>query len=299
MHIREIFERHTVACSFEFFPPKTDESARELYESISALKTLKPAYVSITYGAGGSTRGLTHDLVVRLSATMPFPVVSHLTCVGSEREEIEGILDRYAQCGILNIMALRGDLPRDPEEQGRSAFPHAVDLVGFIRDRYPEMGIGVAGYPEGHHETPNRMTEMDHLKAKVDAGADYICTQLFYDNHDFFDFRERCLAAGITVPIVAGIMPVTSRKNMIRMSELALGTRIPGKLMRALARARTTEQVRSVGIHWASEQVRDLIDNQVAGLHFYTLNRSNATQKIYENLGVASSADFEDSPLFP
>ncbi|MBU1537640.1 methylenetetrahydrofolate reductase [NAD(P)H] [Myxococcota bacterium] len=299
MHIREILDSKTVACSFEFFPPKTDESSLELYNTVKELDTLKPAYVSITYGAGGSTRSLTHDLVVKLSREMRFPVVSHLTCVGSERDETEKILNRYVECGIFNIMALRGDIPSETLPQIQNGFEHAVDLVSFIRTKFPSMGIGVAGYPEGHHETPNRMKEMDYLKEKVDAGADYICTQLFYDNHDFFDFRERCTTAGITVPIVAGIMPVTSRKNMLRMSELALGTRIPGKLMRALARARSTEQVRNVGVHWATEQVRDLIDGGVSGIHFYTLNRSNATQKIYENLGVVTSADFETPPTYP
>ena len=151
------------------------------------------------------------------------------------------------------------------------------------------MGIGVAGYPEGHPETPNRRKEIDYLKAKVDAGADYICTQLFFDNRDFYDFCERCEIAGIKVPIVAGILPILSKSSMERMADKALGVRYPAKLLRAMARASDDTAASNVGVHWASEQVRDLLDNNVRGIHFYTFNRSRATLKIYESLGVASS----------
>ena len=148
------------------------------------------------------------------------------------------------------------------------------------------FGIGVAGFPEGHPSTPNRLEEMDYLKAKVDAGADYICTQLFFDNHDFYDFRERCELAGINVPILAGIMPITSVGGMKRMAQLALGARFPAKLLRALDRANDAEAVKRVGVHWATEQSRDLLDNQVRGIHFYTLNKSDATRQIYQSLGL-------------
>ncbi|MCL2689928.1 MAG: methylenetetrahydrofolate reductase, partial [Chitinispirillia bacterium] len=158
------------------------------------------------------------------------------------------------------------------------------------KKNYPDMGIGVAGFSEGHPETPNRLKEIDYLKAKVDAGADYICTQLFFDNRDFYDFCERCEIAGIKIPIIAGIMPVTNRKGMVRMAELALGARFPAKLMRALHRAENDESFQKIGIHWATEQVRDLIDNKVKGIHFFTLNKSNATVKIYDSLGLKNSA---------
>ena len=152
------------------------------------------------------------------------------------------------------------------------------------------FGIGVAGFPEGHPSTPNRLREMDYLKAKVDAGADYICTQLFFDNHDFYDFRERCVLAGINVPIVAGIMPITSAGGMTRMAELALGAHYPAKLLRAIQRCgNDPEAVKRVGVHWATEQCRDLLDHDVRGLHFYTLNHSDATLAIYRNLGVTDS----------
>ena len=159
--------------------------------------------------------------------------------------------------------------------------PNRPDPRGF--------GIGVAGFPEGHPSTPNRLREIDNLKMKVDAGADYICTQLFFDNRDFYDFRERCELAGITVPIVAGIMPITSKAGMTRMAELALGARIPAALLRAVGRCADDRAVAHVGIHWATEQCRDLLDHGVRGIHFYTLNRSDATRQIYENLGVKDS----------
>ncbi len=151
------------------------------------------------------------------------------------------------------------------------------------------MCIGVAGFPEGHPETPNRLHEIEHLKAKVDSGADYIVSQLFFDNRDFYDFCERCSLAGINVPILAGIMPITTKHGMIRMAELAGGARIPARLLKAIERANDDNYVEKVGIHWATEQVRDLVDNQVRGIHFYTLNSSETTLKIYESLGVTSS----------
>jgi len=297
MHISDVLRDHNPAISFEFFPPKTQRASEELFKSISALMPLKPAYVSVTYGAGGSTRERTHDLVVKLQRETDLTIVSHLTCVGSVREEIYRILAKYEENGIHNIMALRGDPPQGSTkvEIPKEGFPFASDLVGFIKQQFPAMGVGIAGFPEGHPGTPNRLTEMDHLKRKVDAGADYICTQLFFDNRDFYDFCERCEVVGIKVPIIAGIMPITSRKGMARMSELALGARFPAKLLRAMERAENDEAAERVGIHWATEQVRDLIDNKVKGIHFYTLNKSKATLKIYESLGVQSSEGLQQA----
>jgi methylenetetrahydrofolate reductase (NADPH) len=300
MHIRDIFASDQTTVSFEFFPPKTAADAEALYENIARLETLQPSFVSVTYGAGGSTRQLTHDLVVRLQQTTALDPIPHLTCVCHNEREIEEILTKYAQAGVSNILALGGDPPRDIENYDRNAdaFRHAADLVGFIRrwnerGEHPDrrgFGIGVAGFPEGHPGTPNRLEEMEYLKAKVDAGADYICTQLFFENRDFYDFRERCELAGIRVPIIAGIMPVTSLGGMRRMAQLALGARIPAKLLRALDRAANDpEAVKHVGVHWATEQCRDLLDNQARGIHFYTLNKSDATRQIYQNLGLRDS----------
>jgi len=276
------------AFSFEFFPPKTAEGWDLLFRTIAELAPLQPSAVSVTYGAGGSTRDRTHDLVLRIRKETDLTVVSHLTCVGSTREEIGDILRRYAENDISNILALRGDPPAGQTSfvPTPGGFQHAVDLVSFIKERFPQMGIGVAGFPEGHPETPNRLKEMDYLKAKVDAGADYVVTQLFFDNRDFFDFCERCELAGIRVPIVAGILPVMSRQNMARMAELAVGARIPARLLRMVMRAETDEDVERVGTHWATEQVSQLIDSGVKGVHFYTLNRSKATLRIYRTLGL-------------
>ena len=292
MHIAEILKNNRISFSFEFFPPKDATSSEQLFGAISDLRRLKPAYVSVTYGAGGSTRELTHSLVKRITRETDLTVVSHLTCIGSSRDEIGNLLQTYWSEGIRNIMALRGDPPRGEKnfEPHPDGFRYATELVAFIRAQFPGMGIGVAGYPEGHPETPNRLTEIDYLKKKVDAGADYICTQLFFDNRDFYDFRERCELAGITIPILAGIMPITSLKGMKRMADLAQGTRYPARLLRGLARAEDTALVEKVGIHWATEQVRDLVDNGVRGVHFYTLNRSNATLRICDSLGITSAA---------
>lgn len=300
MHIQDILGAHRVSFSFEFFPPKSPEGAEALYRTIAELEPLGPAFVSVTYGAGGSTRELTHELVVRIKTTTGIVPIPHLTCVCHSAAEIDAILERYAAAGVGNILALGGDPPRDRTGYRREddAFQHAADLVAHIRrfngsGRHADargFGIGVAGFPEGHPATPNRLLEMDYLKAKVDAGADYIVTQLFFDNRDFLDFRDRCDLAGIRIPILAGIMPVTSLGGMRRMAELAAGARFPAKLLRALDRCNgDADAVARVGIHYASEQCHGLLDEGVRGIHFYTLNRSDATRQIYANLGLGEN----------
>jgi methylenetetrahydrofolate reductase (NADPH) len=301
MHIGDIFERDSITFSFEFFPPRTDSSWEALFQRISDFEALGPSFVSVTYGAGGSTREQTHELVVRLKERTRLDPVPHLTCVCHGRGDIEHILERYAERHISNIMALHGDPPRGMTGYDRSKdeFKYAVDLVRFIREfnaagRHPDprgFGIGVAGFPEGHPDTPNRIREMDHLKAKVEAGADYVCTQMFFDNRMFYDWCERCRLAGIRAPLVAGIMPITSVKTLERMAELSGGTRFPAPLLKALRRCENDpDAVQRVGLHWATEQCRDLIDHGVRGIHFYTLNQSDATRQIYMTLGAKDSA---------
>ncbi|MFU8829025.1 MAG: methylenetetrahydrofolate reductase [NAD(P)H], partial [Phycisphaerales bacterium] len=312
MHARDHYTKSKTTFSFEFFPPKNAESAAALFESIRELDALKPSFVSVTYGAGGATRGITQDLVFRIRSEIGLPVVPHLTCVCHTEAEIYDILDRYAAAGISNILCLGGDPPKDKPGYNRSrdAFLRAAHLVQYVKDFSNRhggrtivdprgFGIGVAGFPEGHPGTPNRLLEMDHLKAKVDEGADFIVTQLFFDNRDFYDFRERCELAGIDIPIVAGIMPIGSVAGMRRMADLAAGARFPAALLKAIRRStdsygegtpESREAVRRVGIHWATEQCRDLLDHNVRGLHFYTLNQSTATREIYANLGVRDSA---------
>jgi len=305
MYVQDIFQSHPTTFSFEFFPPKTAETAESLYETIRELESYQPHFVSVTYGAGGSPRELTHELVVRIKETTVLDPIPHLTCVCHKEAEITAILERYAQAGVSNILALGGDAPKGMDyRKSDDDFQHAADLVKFIRKfnesgSHPDkrgFGIGVAGFPEGHPGTPNRLVEMDYLKHKVDEGADYIVTQLFFDNRDFLDFRDRCELAGITVPIIAGIMPVASLASMKRMAELAAGARFPARLLRALQRCGGDAQAMSrVGIHHASEQCRDLLENKVRGIHFYTLNRSDATKQIFESLGIKHSRFAETS----
>ncbi|BCU77682.1 methylenetetrahydrofolate reductase [NAD(P)H] [Luteolibacter sp. LG18] len=296
MHLLDLLATRRPGFSFEFFPPRTQASSEELYQTIRDLAPLNPTFVSVTYGAGGGTRELTHDLVVRIKETTDIPPVPHLTCVGHTRAEIDALLTRYAAAGVTAILALRGDPPRGETnyDWSKGDFRHASDLVRFIREfnesgRHPDprgFAIGVAGFPEGHPDTPNRLLELDHLKAKIDEGAHYICSQLFFDNRDFLDFRDRCDLVGIGVPILAGIMPVSSLQSMKRMAELAAGARFPAALLRALERANGPEAVERVGIHYAAQQCAGLLDAGVHGIHFYTLNKSRATREIYQSLGL-------------
>ena len=297
MHIQDIFAAHPTTFSFEFFPPKTAETSEQLFQTISHLEPLKPSFVDVTYGAGGGTRDLTNDLVLRIRRETNLETIPHLTCVCHSESEIDQVLDQWRSSGVSNILALSGDVPQGKKnwDRSRDAFRYAADLVRHIAKFNGKgghsdkrgFGIGVAGFPEGHPATRNRLIELDHLKAKVDSGAHYICTQLFFDNRDFYDFRDRCDLAGIKVPILAGIMPITSEKGMKRMAELAAGCRFPASLIRSIQRCGgDPEAVRRVGIHWATEQCRDLLDHQARGIHFYTLNQSDATRQIYQNLGI-------------
>ncbi len=294
-----LFDR-TPSFSFEFFPPKTQEGAEALLDTVVKLQEFRPSFVSVTYGAGGGSRELTrsvvHDMVAR-----GIPTVPHLTCVGHTEEEIEQILEGYTKAGAQAILALRGDPPRNrPHNPAEDAFHHAAELVRFIRawedrNHLPNrLTIGVAGFCEGHPDTRNRIREMDYLKAKMDEGADYICTQLFFDNHAFFDFRDRCRLVGIDVPIIAGIMPITTISGMNRMAELSAGTNFPARLFKAMLRAGGERNaIERIGINYASNQCAELLDADVDGIHFYTLNRSKATLEIYRNLGINNYFDVD------
>lgn len=296
MHIRDILQPSKSTLSFEFFPPNTTEGRDRLHDTLSQLAACRPDFVSITYGAGGSTRHATTQLVEHVKGTTSLDPVPHFTCVNHQRDEIDSLLAHYAAHGVSNILALRGDPPRHlPNHDHRQDYClRCEDLVRHIKafnesGAHPDkrgFGIGVAGFPEGHPATPNRLLEMDHLKAKVDAGADYICTQLFFDNRDFHDFRERCELAGIRVPILAGILPVTSLSGLKRMAELAGGARVPARLHRALLQAKDDPAaVLEVGLHHATEQCSELIHQGVAGIHLYTLNQAAPILEIVKRLG--------------
>ena len=297
--MKALFDR-TPSFSFEFFPPKSPEGAASLLETVVKLQEFHPSFVSVTYGAGGSSRGLTRSVVHDMQSR-GIPTVPHLTCVGHTEAEIEEILEGYIGAGARAIMVLRGDPPRNmPYDASRDAFLHAADLVRFIRkweerQHLPErLTLGVAGFPEGHPDSRNRLREMDFLKAKVDEGADYICTQLFFDNRAFFDFRDRCRLMDINVPIIAGIMPVTSMSSMNGMADLSAGSNFPARLLKAMLRAGGDKNsIERIGINYASYQCSELLDNEVDGIHFYTLNRSKATLEIYHNLGFNNYFDLE------
>lgn len=291
MWVKDILARRQPTFSLEFFPPKTEEGMGNLFATIAELLPLKPDYVSVTYGAGGSTRAHTHTLAVRIQHDIGLPVVSHLTCVGHSTMEMGSILEQCQQDEIVNILALRGDPPKGQADfvQPADGFNHAADLVAFIKRHFSAVCVGVAGFPEGHPATPNRLLEIDYLKAKVDAGADYIVTQLFFDNRDFFDFCERCELAGIRVPIIAGIMPITTRQGMIRMAELAAGARIPAPLLKEVGQMGDDASIAQIGIRWASEQVRELVDHGARGIHVYTLNSATETKQIFASLGGRDS----------
>jgi methylenetetrahydrofolate reductase (NADPH) len=301
MHIADIVQRDSMTFSFEFFPPKTEQGWEKLFDRIRDFERLGPSFVSVTYGAGGSTREHTHELVVRLRRETSLDAIPHLTCFGHDKSVIRGILGRYAEAGVSNILAIRGDPPLDaqPYDYDADDLPHAIDLVKFVRRINDEgihpdprgFGVIVAGFPEGHAETPNRLEQMDHLKAKVEAGADAVISQMFFDNRAFYDWCDRCELAGIDVPRIAGIMPITSMKGMKRMAQLAAGTNFPAPLQKMIIRCQDDpESVKRVGVHWATEQCRDLIEHGVNGIHFYTLNQSDATKRIYETLGAKDSA---------
>jgi methylenetetrahydrofolate reductase (NADPH) len=282
--LRSARDRAEPAFSFEFFPPKTPEGERALFETVAALRPLGPTYVSVTYGAGGSTRQKTVELVRRLRDESQIEAMAHVTCVGASRGELAAVLDEVAEAGVQNVLALRGDPPRGettfvPHPDG---FSHASDLVAFIRsqpDRW-RFCVGAAAYPEGHVETRDLVRDLANLSTKVQAGTDFLVTQLFFDNAKFFGFVERARAAGITVPIIPGIMPLTNVEQVERFTALC-GASIPPPLKAAMeVRRADPEGARELGVAYAALQCADLLRRGAPGIHFYTLNRSPSTRAI-------------------
>ncbi len=270
--------------SFEFFPPKDDIGFWDLYKTIESLKPMAPTYVSVTYGAGGSTRRKTIDLVSRIKKDVGIEPMAHLTCVGADREEIGRVLDELKANGVQNILALRGDPPEGQATFTAVAggFRYANELVTFIRARHADLCLGGACYPEGHPEAPSREKDLDNLKRKVDAGVDFLITQLFFENADFLSFRDRAVRAGIALPIIAGIMPILSVKQIKRFTQMC-GAKIPASLLHRIEAVEDDpEAVRQIGSYHAAEQCQALLKETVAGIHFYTLNRSTATRAIYQ-----------------
>lgn len=285
MRICDCFSTGRPVFSFEFFPPKTLEGMRALYDTIRELAALRPSFVSVTYGAGGSTRELTVELVTRIKNEIGLEAAAHLTCVGHSADEIAGVLERLREAGIENILALRGDPPRGQTHFVRpeNGFGYARDLIRFVRSQF-DFCIGAAGYPEGHVEAVDKDTDLCHLKAKVDAGVDFLITQLFFDPEDYFRFVERARALGVKVPIVPGLMPVTNVSQLERFTAMC-GTHIPTELRERLESVRHEEEaVIQTGIDWATKQAQALLDGGAPGIHLYTLNRSHSARTVFEQL---------------
>lgn len=285
MKINALLKHNCPAFSFEFFPPKDDAGFALLFETIEQLVSCKPIYVSVTYGAGGSTRTKTLDLVGRIKNEIGLESMAHLTCVGSDAEEIKDILETLRDRGIENVLALRGDPPKGQEkfEKNEKGFGYGNELVEFIKRDF-DFCVGVAGYPEGHIECPDKAQDLINLKRKVDAGADFIVTQLFFDNKFYFDFVERASAIGIQVPIIPGIMPIMNVNQIKRFTKMC-GATLPDALLSSLEAVQDNpDEVRRIGIDHATAQCENLVAEGAPGIHFYTLNRSNATLKILENL---------------
>ena len=283
MKIIDKLKETKTSISFEFFPPKTKEGENSLFNTIKELQKLNPTFVSITYGAGGSTRNRTRNIVKRVFEETNLTVMAHLTCIGHTNSELKDILDDYKKIGIQNILALRGDIPVDKEEDILKGCKYASELVSFIRKNYKDwFSIGVAVYPEGHPESPNLERDIYYFRKKVEAGADFGITQMFFDNSYFYRYMELLEKEGVNIPIIPGIMPITNFKQ-IRKFALMCGATIPESLVKRLEKYEDNpNDLENVGIEFAIEQCRDLLKNGVKGLHFYTLNKSKATLRIYE-----------------
>jgi len=287
MRIDTLLGRGLPTLSFEFFPPKSDEGFAALYKTIDELKPLQPSFVSVTYGAGGSTRAKTVELTEKVQSSLGIRAMSHLTCVGHTQDEIGSILNDLWEKGIRNVLALRGDPPAGAASfvPTPGGFAFSQELVKFIRSRH-DFCIGVAGYPEGHPSCLNLTRDLEHLKGKIDAGGNVITTQLFFDNDDFLRFRDKVRALGVKSPIVAGIMPIGNVSQIKRFVGMC-GAKIPqGLLLHLESLESSADAVYQAGVDYAVRQCRELLDKGVDGLHFYTLNKSKATADIVRALGV-------------
>jgi methylenetetrahydrofolate reductase (NADH) len=289
MRISEALATQRPFFSFEFFPPKDDAGSRQLFATIAALAPLRPAFVSITYGAGGSTRARTVALAKEIQQEIGLTVVAHVTCVGANRAELRTLFDDLARAGIENVLALRGDAPAGASfEAPPGGFMHASELIAMLRRNY-DFCIGAACYPEKHPEASNLEDDLLALKIKTDAGADFLVSQLFFDNTHFFQFERRARAAGIDVPMLPGLMPITNFGQIQRFVAMC-GATIPPKLSVEMeARKGDVNAVEDLGVAYASMQALALLQAGAPGIHFYTLNRSPATRAIVSSLLAASA----------
>ncbi|HVA46175.1 MAG TPA: methylenetetrahydrofolate reductase [NAD(P)H] [Pirellulales bacterium] len=282
MPLTDVYGPDKFGLSFELFPPKTETGEADLFQHLTELMSFEPSYVTCTYGAGGSTRAKTLEIVERVHRQFGCPVASHLTCVGATVDDLRAYLREAGVRGIENIVALRGDPPKGQTQfqAVEGGFRYAVNLVTLIRQEFPDFGVAVAGYPETHQEALSPQADLENLKRKVDAGADVVITQLFYSNDDFFRFRDRCSRLGIKVPIVPGVLPVTNLAQIKRITSLC-GARLPESFQAALeAHEGNAHEQFEIGVDFATRQVQELIDAGVPGIHFYVLNKSPATCRV-------------------
>jgi methylenetetrahydrofolate reductase (NADPH) len=286
--LSDLFAQRRPLRSIEFFPPKDDNGVLALRQTAAALKAMAPDFVSVTYGAGGSTRQRTAEVSGFLRSEFGYTVMPHLTCVGHSRTELNEIADRIHADGFRNIMALRGDPPKGAAEFTVAAdgLRNADELVSLLKARHPDFCLGVGGYPEKHPEAPSAEVDLVNLKRKVDAGAGFVTTQLFFNNDSYYRFVERCRAAGISVPIVPGLMPVLSLKQIQRFTQMC-GTSLPPTLIRRLeAAGEAPDIVEAVGIDWALGQIRDLLARGAPGYHLYILNRAKSALALAAGLAA-------------
>ena len=283
MKISELLRRSRPLISFEFFPPKTADGEAALVRTIEALRPLAPSFVSVTR-TGGKPRTATIDLVARIAA-LGIPGAAHITGIEASRADIAAALELIAARGIRNMVVLRGDVPKDPGfQRPADGFRYAADLVHFIRTHAPTLCLAGACHPEGHPETRDLPREVDHLRAKVDAGLDLTITNMFYVNAHYFAFVDRIRRAGLTIPVIAGLMPITNARQMVRMAELC-GAEFPAALAARLEALRDDAAGSlALAVEWTTAQCLELLRNGVPGIHFYTLNQSPATRAIFENL---------------
>jgi methylenetetrahydrofolate reductase (NADPH) len=295
MSLTSVYKAQGLGLSFELFPPKTPEGNAALYGHLEKLMSFGPSYVTCTYGAGGSTRHLTLGIVEEVKKRFNVPVASHLTCVGSTVDDLRAYLADAKARGIDHIVALRGDPPRGETtfKAVEGGLRYANELVRLVRGEFPEFGVAVAGYPEVHQEATSGEADLENLKRKVDAGADVVLTQLFYGNDDFFRFRDRASKAGISVPIVPGVLPVTNLPQIKRVTSLC-GASLPANLVADLERSADPDDQFKVGVEFAIAQVRELLAAGVPGIHFYVLNKSQATAAVLEATKISDKRKTEN-----
>ncbi|QDU86890.1 5,10-methylenetetrahydrofolate reductase [Pirellulimonas nuda] len=280
--LRDAYAGGRFGLSFELFPPKSPAGEAALFHHVGRLVEFEPSFITCTYGAGGSTQQKTLEIVAKVRKDFDLPVATHLTCVGLTADQLRDYLRQAIEAGVLSVVALRGDPPKGETAFTKTAggFGYANELVAMIRGEFAEMGIAVAGYPEKHLEAPDLATDLANLKRKIDAGADAVITQLFYHNEDFFRFRDACDAAGITTPIVPGLLPVTNFAQIQRITALC-GAKLPQPFIDKLSAAGDDDDAQfRAGVEFATEQTQQLIESGVAGIHYYVLNKSEAASEV-------------------